>query len=110
VEMFDGVDAAGPFPTLFAADRDSVFQNLMNNLQEVLEGVNNLNQRFLYMEHLSLDEATKYLQGQANKAKGIPAFKPHGDCPPPAKKTKAVGAPAAPPANTAASSTGTNLI
>jgi hypothetical protein len=110
VEMFDGVDAAGPIPTLFAADRDSAFQNLMNNLQEVLEGVNNLNQRFLYMEHLSLDEATKYLQGQAKKAKGIPAFKPHGDCLPPAKKTKSAGAPAAPPANTAASSTGTNLM
>ena len=107
VEMFDGTDAAGPIPTLFAADRDSAFHNLMNNLQEVLEGVNNLNQRFLFMEHLTRDEAVKYLQGQAKKAKGVPAFKPHSGCPPPSKKTKTANIPAAPPANTAASSTGT---
>ncbi len=107
VEMFDGTDAAGPIPTLFAADRDSAFHNLMNNLQEVLDGVNNLNQRFLYMENLSLDDAVKYLQGQAKKAKGTPAFKPNSGCPPPAKKNKTAGGPAAPPANTAASSTGT---
>ena len=61
--MFNGTDTAGPIPTLFTADRDSAFYNLMNNLQEVLEGVNYLTQWFLFMEHLTMDEAIKYLKG-----------------------------------------------
>jgi len=106
-ELFDGTDAAGPIPTLFAADRDSAFTNLMVNLTEVLEGVNNLNGRFLYMEHLTMEEAAKYLQGPARRAKGTPAFTPNPvSRPPPAKKYKNAGGPAAPP-TAAASSTGT---
>ncbi len=46
------------------------------NLQKVLEGVNNLTQSFLFMEHLTMDEAIKYLKGQAKKAEGVP-LSPH---------------------------------
>jgi hypothetical protein len=85
MEMFNGTDAAGPIPSLFTADRISAFHNMMNNLQEVMEGVNNLTQCFLFMEHLTMDEAIKYLQGQAKKAKGVLALKPHSGCPPPSR-------------------------
>jgi hypothetical protein len=82
MEMFNGTDAAGPIPTLFTADGDSAFHNLMNNLQEVQEGIIYLTQCFLFMEHLTMDEAIKYLQGQAKKAKGVHALKLHrSSCP-----------------------------
>jgi len=91
VEMFDGVDAAGPIPTLFAADKNSAFNNLMQNLAEVLEGVNNLNSKFLFMEHIGLADAMKYLQGPAKKAKGVRAFKPKPETYPPPRQEEQAG-------------------
>jgi len=74
VDLFDGKVAAGPVPTLFAANQDVAFTGLMNNAEVTLVDLMKMNARFLFLEHISLGDAIIYLQGHAKKAKGIPAF------------------------------------
>jgi len=74
VELFDGEVVADPVPTLFAADLGAVFGGLMDNAAETLGDIYRLNSRFLYLEHVSMEDAVKYLQGPARRAKGVIAF------------------------------------
>jgi hypothetical protein len=76
VDMFDGVEAAGPIPTLFAPNRVAAFTALMVNSPDALHDVMQLNQSFLFIEHVPMEDAVIYLQGQAKRAKGISAFQP----------------------------------
>jgi len=92
VELFDGQLAAGPVPTLFASDQNEAFEGLMANASETLLDVHKLNSRFLFMEHLTMEEAVLYLQGPAKKAKGAQAFPPPPQ-PPSNKKRKMDAAP-----------------
>jgi hypothetical protein len=96
VDMFDGMEAAGPIPTLFATDRSAAFAALMENLSGTLEDLAKINSRFLFMEHLTMADAAAYLQGQAKKAKGAPAFQPKSDGQPPRpKRPKTASGPVA---------------
>jgi hypothetical protein len=106
VEMFDGAEVAGPIPTLFAPHRASAFTGLMENLSDALQDVLHLNQAFLYMEHLSLEDAVAYLQGPAKKAKGYPAFRLQSSDPPPSSKKTKLAVEAACRDSIGASSTG----
>jgi hypothetical protein len=76
VELFDGVLAAGPVPTLFAASPGQAFDGLMENANVTLDDVHKLNARFLFMEHLTMESAVIYLQGPAKRAKGVAAYPP----------------------------------
>jgi hypothetical protein len=92
VDMFDGMEATSPVPSLFAPNRVAAFTGLMKNLSEALHDVLHLNQTFLFMEHVTLEDAAIYLQGQARRAKGIAAFQPKSLVhPPSSKKPKLAG-------------------
>jgi hypothetical protein len=95
VELFDGRDAAGPVPILFASDQAAAFGGLMDNAGATLEDIHKLNSKFLFLEHLTMENAVAYLQGNARKAKGVPAYTlQKGSDNPPAKKAKTATAPA----------------
>jgi hypothetical protein len=94
VELFDGKDAAGPVPILFASDQAAAFVGLMDNAGATLEDIHKLNSRFIFFDHLTMENAVTYLQGNARKAKGVPAYAlQKGFDNPTAKKAKTVTAP-----------------
>ena len=75
VELFDGISHAGPVPMFFATDRRAVRAALADDPDGVHEAIREINNRFLYPEHLTLPEAVTYLQApKARAAKGTPVF------------------------------------
>lgn len=59
VELFDGKDAAGPVPILFASDQAAAFVGLMDNAGATLEDIHKLNSRFIFLDHLTMENAVR---------------------------------------------------
>jgi hypothetical protein len=74
-ELFDGVSHAGPVPMFFANDRRAARAALNDDPDEVYDAIKAVNSKFLYPEHLTLQEAVAYLQApKARAAKGTRDF------------------------------------
>jgi len=75
-DMFAGQNPGGPVPSFFAVERDAVYAQLLNNPDPIRDDIATLNACFIRMEHLTVDEAHRYLQGKARAAKGFQIFPP----------------------------------
>ena len=74
-ELFDGISHAGPVPMFFATDRRVARAALSDDPDAAHQAIREVNNRFLYPEHLTLGEAVAYLQAsKARAAKGSPVF------------------------------------
>ena len=74
-DMFSGSFAKGLVPIFFSSSRAAAQQFLQANPNKAKETIQAVNQRFLHMEHLILEEAAAYLKAKKLRApKGIPAF------------------------------------
>jgi len=89
-DMFDGDSIAGPVPLIFTPDRDATVAAFAANPDNLHADISAINERFLQMEHLTLDEAVAYLQkGKARKGGGVPAFAAGGGyTAPPSKRAR----------------------
>jgi hypothetical protein len=85
-DMFEGSNPGGPIPVFFAPDRDATLAKIMSNPEQLHEDISALNASFFRMEHLTVEEAHKYLQGKARAAKGVQSFPPFTG--PPAKRSR----------------------
>jgi hypothetical protein len=82
-DMFEGNNPGGPIPIFFAKDaRDATLAKILTNTDQLKDDISTLNAAFFRMEHLSVEEAQKYLQGKARAAKGVQMFPPFSGPPP----------------------------
>jgi hypothetical protein len=86
MDRFAGQDPGGPVPVFFAEDRDAALAWILQNPDQLRTDIATLNASFFRMEHLSVEDAHKYLQGKARPAKGVPIFP--SAMGPPAKKPR----------------------
>jgi hypothetical protein len=85
-DLFDGPSHAGPVPLLFSPDTTATAAALSANPYIIHGDLVVINDHFLQMEHLSLQESISYLmKGKARKATGSAAFHSTGSSavPPP---------------------------
>jgi hypothetical protein len=74
-DMFDGVFASGLVPIFFSSTPTHARNFLQQHPEVVKEAVQLVNNRFLHMEHLSIQEAIAHLSAKKGRmAKGTPAF------------------------------------
>jgi hypothetical protein len=74
VDMFDGFSLQGPVPILFSPDKEASLVGLQANLARTHADILQLSQRFLAMEHLTLEQAAALIRGRKRAGRGIPAF------------------------------------
>ena len=86
MDRFAGQDPGGPVPVFFAEDRDAALAWILQNPDQLRTDIATLNASFFRMEHLSVEDAHKYLLGKARPAKGVPIFPSFMG--PPAKKPR----------------------
>ena len=88
-DLFDGESISGPVPLIFTPDREATLAAFAANPDTLHADMSAVNERFLQMEHLTLDEAVAYLQkGKARRGGGIPAFATSGGYAPPSKRAR----------------------
>lgn len=74
-DLFDGTSHAGPVPLVFTPDRDATAAALAEFSATLHDDISAVNNHFLTMEHLSMQDAVAYLQkGKARRATGTPTF------------------------------------
>ena len=61
-------------PIFFAEDRDATLAWILQNPDQLRTDIATLNASFFRMEHLSVEDAHKYLLGKARPAKGVSIF------------------------------------
>ena len=74
--MFEGQDPGGPVPLFFTPDRTRARERMHANQEQLRKDISSINATILRMEHMSLEEAYRYLQGKARAARGVMAFPP----------------------------------
>jgi len=108
VDMFDGSSHSGPVPVFFAADPDTVQQQLVADRDAAHDIVTMINNIFIIPEHFSYEEAVTFLKKKPRAGKGVPAY---GQQLPASKRARNAASqpPAAATVQQLAQETGTSL-
>ena len=85
-DMVADSNPGGPVPSFFAADRDAAYARILSNPDRIRDDIATLNASFYRMEHMTVEEAHRYLQGRARAAKGFQIFPPSTG--PPSKRAR----------------------
>ena len=90
MELFKDPQVSGPVPHLFHENPDDCFELLRGDLSGILEDIRMINSKFLWMEHVTMADAVRYITGRGRQraARGVPAFTVETDAGPANKRLR----------------------